>query len=198
MPTDYLVYALTQPLGLFLMGSMILVGYGFWRFILGDRYRDVGVMPFGLAYFVAFSGLVVINLWVAYGEYSSRVLKGLLQETERWSHVRGWTLYLVVLWLPVFLLMLALVGVPLAAKLIKVNQFTLRNIAIRIVVFWVGFTVVFWGFITAVNGLRDPESPGLFSILMGVLPSVAFIAAPFLLTIYLASGRKLRGANLGS
>ena len=196
MPTDFLVYGVTQPLGLLLMGSMILVGYGFWRLVLGNRYRDVGMMPFALAYVVAFAGLVIINFWVAYDEYSSRVLRGLLQETERWSHVRGWTLYLVTLWLPFLLLMLAFIGVPLAARLIKSDRFSYKNIAVSAVVFCFGFAVVFWGLVTAINGWHDPQSPGFFLIVSETLPGVAFIAVPFLLAVYLASVRKLRAANL--
>ncbi len=187
MATDFLFYDLTRPSGLFLIGAGILGAFLFWRFLLGDRYREIGMLPLALAYFCGLAGLAINNFWGAYDKFSARVLEGSLLETQRWSIVPGWTLHTLVLSLVVVVPAVALIAVPFAASLVKSDRLNYRNIGKGVLAAWIGFAILMWVFVSGVNRAVQPEF--LLEILLETLPAILLIAGPFLLALYLASRR---------
>lgn len=63
MPADYLFYRLTRPLGLLLVGIAVLLPFLVWRYLLGNKYHEIGSGPLALAYVCSLAGLVINSFW---------------------------------------------------------------------------------------------------------------------------------------
>ncbi|MBV8034944.1 MAG: hypothetical protein JOY88_07750 [Pelomonas sp.] len=91
-------------------------------------------------------GLAVISFGSAYFEFSNRVASGALKEAERWTIVPGWSIYLAVLSLLFVLPLIALVGVPLSALLLRLRRLTYPVIAGGTTAFWLALSCLLWMF----------------------------------------------------
>ena len=197
MPTDFLVYWLTRPLGLLLIAAMIAVPFIFWRVLLGKAYAAIGLLPLVAAYAAALAGLVAAAFAFAYLEFSSRVADGLLAEDERWSLVPGWTIYMVVLSSVFVLPVMGLVGVPVGAWLVRSNRLSYGIIMVTTIGFWLTLTTIFWAF--PLNHWHQTHRLESFVRILGeFLPGVLFVAMPFLIALRLAVGPRRRGHPNGA
>jgi hypothetical protein len=184
--TDWLFYWMTQPSGLALIGLAVVVPFILWRLLLGNVFAAVGFSPLAVAYACAAFGILVVNFTASHIEFSDRVSSGLLQESQRWSIVPGWTTYAAVLSLIYVLPLLAVVGVPLAALLLRMRRLTYASIAAAVVALWLVLAVVAWAF--PINEWhRTHRLASLTGWLTELLPSIVLIAVPFFVGIYGAS-----------
>jgi hypothetical protein len=151
--------------------------------MLGPAFTEIGIKPLAFGYLCAALGLVLISFIACSIEFSSRAAGGLLQETQRWSIVPGWTFYVAILSLIFVLPLLGLVGVPVAAAFLKRRLLTPRNIAVFVLVLWLVLTILGW----ALPGNEWQRTHRLESFMMGakdLLPGILFIALPFMFAIH--------------
>jgi len=172
--TDWLVYYMMQPAGLMLVGLAIAIPFVFWRLILGNTFAGVGFTPLVIAYTSALLGVLVANFMSSYLDFSHRVAIGLLEEGQRWSLVPGWTIYRAVLSLIFLLPLLAIVGVPLSAVLLRKQRLTYASIAAMAVALWLVLALVGWAM---------PNKVSFFDWLRELLPGIVLVVVPFFVGI---------------
>jgi hypothetical protein len=171
MATDWLVYYMMQPLGLTLIGLAIAIPFVFWRLVLGNAFARAGFTPLVVAYTCVAFGLLVANLMSSYLDFSRRVSIGLLEESQRWSLIPGWTIYGAVISLIFLLPLLAIVGVPLCALLLRMQRLTYVNIAVAAIALWLLLALVGWAV--------PRNSVSFTGWLIELLPSIVLIVVPF-------------------
>jgi len=173
--TDWLVYYMMQPAGLMLVGLAIAIPFVFWRLILGNTFAGVGFTPLVIAYTSALLGVLVASFISSYSHFSHRVAIGLLEEGPRWSLLPGWTIYRAALSLILLLPLLAIVGVPLSAVLLRKQRLTYASIAAMAVALWLVLALVGWA--------MPPNRVSFFDWLMGLLPGIVLVMVPFFVGI---------------
>lgn len=186
MALDWLFYWMTEPLGLAVIALAVAVPFILWRLVLGQTFRHIGFKPLLAAYALAALGLLVVTFVSSWFEFSARVTDGLLQETQRWSIVPGWMVYGTVISLLFVLPLLGLVGVPVAALLLKLRRLSFRSIGVVVLASWLALALGAW-FIPTNDWDRDHRLESLTLWLTELAPGVALVALPFLLGVYLAS-----------
>jgi hypothetical protein len=183
MPTDWLFYWMTLPLGLAIIGGAILLPFGFWRSILGSTYSHIGIRPYIAGYVASLIGLMLLSFTSSYLEFSGRAAAGILNESQRWTIVPGWTIYIGVLSLIFVLPLLGLIGVPVSAFLLKRRLLNFRNIALILALLWLTLTCQSWAF-PSNEWHRTHRLLSFTSTLTSLIPGIALVAFPFLLGIY--------------
>ncbi len=186
MAPDWLFYWMTQAAGLAAIALAVVLPFIVWRMVLGEAFRRIGFKPLVAAYALAIVGLLVLNFVLAHMEFSARVADKLLQAEQRWATVPGWTLYASALSLVVVLPLLGLVGVPVAALLLKARRLSARTMGLAVVASWLTLVLVAW-LITADDWDRGRRLESLMMWLAELAPGVVLVALPFLLGVYLAS-----------
>ncbi|WP_243368234.1 hypothetical protein [Microvirga solisilvae] len=189
MALDFVFLWLTGPGGLLLIGMGIIVPFLFWPLLLGTHYRAIGLMPLTVAYVSALTGLIVMSLVYGYVEFSARVEKGILSETQRWSVVPGWTLYSTFLSLIIVLPALGLIAVPFGAWLLRNRRLHLKSIIISLTVFSVGLATLFWAF-PANDWHRTHRLESFGDWLADTFIHLTFIGAPFLASLSIFAPRR--------
>lgn len=183
MAGDWAVYWLTSSFGLIVIGAVIGISFAIWRGILSSDFATIGFRPLALAYLCAGIGYVGINFVGCYLDFSNRVAEGLLSEHQRWSVVPGWTMYATVLLLVIVLPLLALVGVPVTAIVLKRALLTPKNIAVCTLVVLLALSSL--GFFFPGNEWHRTHRLESFVMwLKTLLPAILFVALPFMLTVY--------------
>lgn len=195
MAPDWLFDWMTQATGLAVIALAVALPFIIWRMVLGPVFRSIGFKPLVAAYALAAVGLLVLNFVLAHMEFSARVADKLLQAEQRWATVPGWTLYASVLSLVVVLPLLGLVGVPVAALLLRARRLSVRTMGLAVVASWLLLVLVAWS-ITADDWDRGQRLESLMMWLAELAPGVALVALPFLLGVYVAS-RPYRHAETG-
>ena len=192
MPTDILFFWPINAVGLLMIGVVLFLPFYFWRVLLGGSYPQIGVGPLVIAYVCALIGLAVVNFVFAYTEFNARVASGALADKQRWSIVSGWTIYTGVLSLAFVLPMLGLLGTPIAALLLRWHRLSYRNIVIIVLTLWLSLTVISWVF--SGNEWQQTHRLESFVTLLGdSLPGVLLVAAPFFMSLRLATRRGVYG-----
>lgn len=191
MPTDWIFYWMTLPLGIAVIGGVAALPFGLWRSLLGSTYSKIGVRPYIVGYFSSLIGLLLLSFVSSYFEFSGRVASNLLNEGQRWSIVPGWTIYMAVLSLIFVLPLLGLVGVPISAILIKLGKFDFRHIIATLVIFWLALVVLVWIF-PGNEWHRTHRLESFTSTLTGSFPAIGLVAFPFTVGIYWATRRNRR------
>jgi hypothetical protein len=186
MALDWLFYWMTEPLGLAAIALAVAVPFILWRLVLGQVFGRIGFKPLVAAYALAAPGLLLVNFVSSHIEFSSRVTDGLLQETQRWSIVPGWTVYGSVISLLFVLPLLGLVGVPVSGLLLKLRRLSFKTIGMVGLASWLTLALVAWSIPTN-DWDRDHRLESLTLWLTELAPGVACVALPFLLGVYFAS-----------
>ena len=186
MPTDWLFYWLTQPMGLLVIGLAVAIPFVIWRVVLGKAYAHVGFSALIAGYACAMAGLVVFSFMSAYVDFSSRVAEGILQEAQRGSLVARWSVSMVVISLVFVLPLVGLLGVPLAAVLLKRRRLNYTTIAVAAALLWVSLAGLLWA-VPSNEWHRMHRLESLMMWLEDLLPAVLLIAMPFLLGIFWVS-----------
>jgi hypothetical protein len=124
--TDWIVAVYIVPVTVLAVG----ITFFFWWLILGNAFARVGFLPLAIGYASAAVALLLINLVDNYFEFSRRVAIGHLEETHRWSTLPGWTIYTALLSLITVLPLLAIVGMPLSAVLLRTRKMTIIIVAL--------------------------------------------------------------------
>ena len=182
MPSDWLFHWLTRPTGLLAIAFGIGLGFLLWRLALGKSRATIGYKPLALAYLAAAVGLAICTFVWSHIEFSSRVAKGLLPETDRWAIVSGWTVYGSVLLLIVALPLLGFIGAPLAGLLARFHRLTPVAALLISIAVWLVLSVGMW-VMPSNQWAETHRFEALVSILSSVLPGVALVGLPFLLVL---------------
>lgn len=156
MATDWLFYYMVQPFGLIAIAVGIGLPFLLWRLTLGRAFHGVGFKPLAFGYLLSISGLLIYNFALSYFEFNTRVSKQLLSETERWSTVPGWTIYITVLSLIFVLPLLGLFAAPLSAALLRFRRFSILSIFACSTVAWI--LLAFAGWLTPSNQWHETHS----------------------------------------
>lgn len=178
MATDGLFLALVHPIGLVLIAIAIGLPCTLWvRMVRSSQLPHRGRIIL-MAYAAALSGLLVSSAASSYLEFSSRAASGMLQEAQRWSIVPGWTIYVMVLALLVVLPLLAFVGVPVSAFLVRRSRLSV----------WTATGALFGAFLLSVLLLwsfpsnewhRTHRLDSLFLIARELLSAFAIVGGAF-------------------
>jgi ABC-type transport system involved in cytochrome c biogenesis permease component len=196
MPTDWLFYYLTRPLGLLVIAVALAIPFGIWRAVLGSSFPFFGTKPVVFGYVAALTGLLLLEFISSYREFTSRVERGMLDEAARWSTIPGWTIYVAVLSLIVVRPLLGFVAVPITAALLKRRRFNYRSIGAMLLVAWLGLGLAIGSVPIAVSdGEQAHPLQILGQILIELLPGVLLIGLPFLGAIAMATGTKRHAAT---
>lgn len=193
MPTDWLFYWMTLPLGLAAIALVVALPFALWRIVLANKFKGIGFKPLATGYAFSAIGSLVANFGSSYLEFSARVSKDVLPEAQRWSIVPGWTIYITVLSLILVLPLVGLVGVPVSALLLKLRRLSYKSIVVLVIVTWLALALAAWTFLSN-EWDRTHRLDSLTMWLTELAPNVAFIALPFLLGVYYAS-RSYRNAE---
>lgn len=177
---------MTQASGLALIALAIALPFIVWRIVLGPTYRRIGFKPLVAAYALAAVGLLALNFVLSHMEFSARVVDNLLPEARRWATVPGWTLYTSMLSLVVVLPLLGLVGVPVAALLLRARRLSVKTMGLAVVASWLTLVLVAWS-IPSDDWDRGHRLESLMMWLAELAPGVVLVAFPFLLGVYFAS-----------
>ncbi|MDP1740046.1 hypothetical protein [Polaromonas sp.] len=186
MALDWLFYWMTQPAGLALIAVAVALPFIVWRIVLGQAFRRIGFKPLLAAYALAAVGLLVANFSSAYIEFSARVADKLLTEAQRWDTLPGWTIFRLFIALVFVLPLLGLVGVPVAALLLKLRRLTVKTMVAAVLASWLTLVLVAWAIPTN-DWDRDHRLESLTMWLTELAPGVLLVGLPFLLGVYLAS-----------
>lgn len=144
MASDGLFLALTHPIGLVIVALAILIPCLLWAQALRTSGLPSRRRIIAVSYLAALAGLLVSCSMSSYLEFSSRVSAGILEESQRWSVVPGWTLYMSVLSLLVVLPLLAFIGVPVSAVLLRRNRFSVPASLGALCASFMGVVVFLW------------------------------------------------------
>jgi len=188
MPTDWLFYWMTLPSGLAAIAAAIALPFVIWAALLGKARSAVGYKPLAFAYLLAGVGLLLLNFGSSYVEFNSRVASNVLPEPQRWSTVPGWTVYTFVLSLVIALPILGLLGVPVAALLLRAQRLSPAIVAFCLVALWLLLSGIAWAFLGN-EWHRTYRVESLLSILSGFALPIAFVGIPFFGGIYAGSRR---------
>lgn len=188
MPSDWLFYWMTLPSGLAVIAAAVALPFVVWAVLLGKARSAVGYKPLALAYMLAAIGLLLLNFGSSYLEFGSRVAGNVLPEDQRWSTVLGWTVYMFVLSLVAVLPLLGLLGVPVAALLLRTRRFSLAAIACGLLGVWFALSGFAWTF-PSNEWHRTHRMESLLSFLSSFALPIAFVGIPFLGGIYAGSRR---------
>lgn len=191
MPTDWLFYWMTLPLGIAVIVGVAALPFGLWRSLLGSAYLKIGIRPYIVGYLSSIIGLLLLGFVSSYFEFSGRVASNFLSETQRWAIVPGWTIYIAVLSLIFVLPLLGLIGVPVSAILLKRGKFDFRHIPATLVIFWLTLVVLIWLF-PSNKWHRTHRLESFTSTLTGILPAIGLVALPFEMGIHWATRRNRR------
>ncbi|MDP1954599.1 MAG: hypothetical protein Q8M51_00560 [Polaromonas sp.] len=186
MALDWLFYWMTQPAGLALIAVAVALPFIVWRIVLGQAFRRIGFKPLLAAYALAAVGLLVANFSSAYIEFSARVADKLLTEAQRWDTLPGWTIFRLFIALVFVLPLLGLVGVPVAALLLKLRRLTVKTMVAAVLASWLTLVLVAWAIPTN-DWDRDHRLESLTMWLTELAPGVLLVGLPFLLGVYFAS-----------
>lgn len=186
MALDWLFYWMTQPAGLALIAVAVALPFIVWRIVLGQAFRRIGFKPLLAAYALAAVGLLVANFSSAHIEFSARVADKLLTEAQRWDTLPGWTIFRLFIALVFVLPLLGLVGVPVAALLLKLRRLTVKTMVAAVLASWLTLVLVAWAIPTN-DWDRDHRLESLTMWLTELAPGVLLVGLPFLLGVYLAS-----------
>ena len=191
MPTDWLFYWMVQPYGLALVALAIAIPFVFWRLVLGGVFSSVGFKPLVAGYVAALVGLLLHSFLSSYIEFTARVAGGILPETDRWSIVPGWTIYLGVLSLVVVLPILGVIGAPWSAALVKRSWLGYRSIFTTVFVVWLSLALIMW-LLPGNEWHRTHRLESFTMWLKELLPGTLLIGLSFLFAILwrYRSGRK--------
>lgn len=185
MATDWLFYWTTLPFGLIFFGIAVTLPWWLWRWLLGPEYDRIGVMPYAAGYLAALAGLLVVSFGYAYHDFTGLPADGVFAQTRWWTFVPGRGIYMMVLSLLFVLPLLALVGVPVAAVLIRRHWFNFRTVLAVVAIVSSAMTYLVWS--TPPNNWSKTHPLEWFtSVLTGLLPGVLMVALPFLLAIQYA------------
>lgn len=186
MPTDWLLYWLTGPLGIVLIGLAVGIPFVFWRLILGKAHSQIGFAPLAAGYACAIAGVAIVSFTSSYFEFSHRVSEGLLPEAGRWAIVMGWSTTQAVIALIIAVPLITVIGVPLSAALLKRHRLNYLTIAVAAVAVWLSLATLLWA-----RPSNEWESAHrlefLIMLLTDLAPSIVLIALPFLLGIHRVS-----------
>ena len=186
MPEDWIFYWMTRPFGLAVIGVATLLPFGIWRLVLGSTYGRVGIRPYVVGYVFSLVGLMLLSFCLSYFEFSGRVATGALSETQRWTTVLGWSVYLAVLSLIFVLPMLGIVGVPVSAFLLRRKLLNFGNIAKTVLVLWIALTCILWS-LPGNEWQRTHRLESFTSILASLMPGIVLVAFPFLIGLHLVT-----------
>ncbi|MES2106809.1 MAG: hypothetical protein V4634_22510 [Pseudomonadota bacterium] len=179
---------MTRPIGLALIGLAIVLPFGIWRLVLGANYPAVGIKPLAMGYIGSAMSLVAGIFFSCYVEYSGRVAKGLLSETQRWAIVPGWSVTLTVISLILVLPLVGLVGVPGSAILLRRRRLNFHNIGVFLFVLWISLSIIFLALSSNTNEWhRTHRLESFTDALTGLSVIVGVIFVPFFLAIHRAS-----------
>jgi hypothetical protein len=191
MPSDWLFYWITGPLGLLVIGAAIFGPWFLWRWILGEAFVQVGFRPLALAHLAAGLGLILsVFLW-SYSEFSKRVSEGLLEESARWTTLLGWTVYGSVLSLILVVPLVGLVGVPLFAALARFNKLSVLSGSLALVSVWLTLSLAF-GFSGQNEWHQADRIRAVLMYLGTMIQGVALIGVPFVATLIWNVRRRMR------
>jgi hypothetical protein len=188
MPTDWLFYSMTLPLSIAAIIGVAALPFGLWRSLLGTAYSTIGARPYIVGYVSSLIGLLLLSFVSSYFGFNGRVAGSLLSETQRWTVVPGWTIYIAVLSLIFVLPLLGLVGVPVSAFLLKRGRFDFRYIISTLAIFWLMFAFLVWLF-PSNEWHRTHRLESFMSILRSILPGMVLVAFPFAVGIRWATHR---------
>lgn len=183
MATDWLLHLMLQPSGLTAIVVSVVLPFGLWWVLLGKEFARVGFGPLAVGYACAALGLLTYCFVASYIEFSSRVSRGLLSESHRWSIVPGWTIYTAVLYLVVVLPMIGMAGVPLSALMVRMRKLTYFSIAATTVLIWLSLAILAWSSPTN-EWHRTHRAESFMVWLTDLLPGVVLVIGPFLLGIH--------------
>jgi hypothetical protein len=181
-------------MGAILLAAALGLPFLLWRLTLGSEFAAIGSKPLALAYLYAGIGLTGMNFVGCDMDFSGRAASGILAESQRWSVVPGWTLYVTILALVIVLPLLGVVGVAVAASVLKRGLLTPRNIAVFTLAVWLALSS--FGWLLPTNEWHRAHRFGSFLMwLKNLLPGTLFIALPFMLAIYQGSRSYRLGKN---
>jgi hypothetical protein len=194
MPTDWLMHWLTGPVGIVLIAFAMIIPFVFWRLLLGKAHAQIGYAPLAAGYACAIAGVVIVSFTSSYFEFSRRVSEGLLAEAERWPVIMGWSATQAVIALIIVVPLVAVIGVPLSATLLKRHRLNYLTITVAAVAVWLSLTTLLWA--RPSNEWENSHRlEFLVMLLTDLAPSIALIALPFLLGIHrLSRAYRLRRA----
>jgi hypothetical protein len=186
MPTDWLLYWLSGPLGLVLIALAMAIPFLFWRLLLGKAHAQIGYAPLAAGYACAIAGVAVVVVTSSYFEFSRRVAEGMLPEAVRWATVTGWSTTQAVVALIIVVPLITVIGVPLSAALLKRRRLNYLTIAVAAVAVWLSLVTLLWA--RPSNEWESTHRLEFLLMLLGDLaPSIVLIALPFLLAIHRVS-----------
>ncbi|MGX4643480.1 hypothetical protein [Massilia sp. SYSU DXS3249] len=186
MPTDWLFYWMTLPLGIVVTIGVAALPFALWRSLLGPTYQHIGIRPYLMGYGAGLLGLVLLSFTSSYLNFNEQAAAGLLREAQRWTIVPGWTVYIAVISLVIVLPLLGLIGVPVSAFLLKRSRFSVRNMILALAACWLALTVLLWLFPTN-DWHRNHRLASFTMILRELFPGIAFVAGPFAMAIHWAT-----------
>lgn len=186
MATDWLVYWLLGPIGLGLIGLVLLASFTIWQSALGKSRPGVGAKPLALGYAAATLGLAIGSLVSSYAEFSERARLGLLGELQRWEVVPGWTIYNMVISLVFVLPLLAFVCAPACASLLRRRRLSVPTILASATALWLAVATVFWAIPT--NHWERTHRLEHFQRLLGEFSyGIVLIVLPFMFSVHAAT-----------
>jgi len=185
MATDFLVFWITSPFSMAIF--FIVMPIVLWRFIRNGNNLSQGLRPYVLAYTSSIVGLIILCFLTSLIDFGNRALEP-VSELSRWATILDWTLHLSIL-LSVFALpLIFLIAAPVAALLLRLQCFEIRNIVGVLVFFWAILTFAVWLFPD--NSWQESHRFGSFvSYGQAIAYGVLFIAVPFFFTLYLLKSR---------
>lgn len=193
MASDWLFHWMTLPFGLIVIAIAVALPLPLWRRILGAHYVRIGVQPYVAGYLAALAGVMMVSFGFSYVEFSGRVAAGVLEESQRWTIVPRWTVNMAVLSLVAVLPLLGLVGVPLAAILLRRHWFSHLAAVAAVALAWVVLTCLIW-WVPVNNWAKAHRFEAFIDFLTNLLPGMLLVALPFLLAIrYVVYCRREQG-----
>ena len=160
-----------EPSGLAAIGLAVVIPFIFWWMLLGDDFARVGFTPLAAGYACATLGLLVVAFTMAYSDLSNP------------AAMLGGTIYMATVFLVFVLPLLAIVGVPLAAVLLRMRKLTYASIAIAALTLWLAAAVLAWVYSINNEWHRTHLLESFTTLLMEFLPGIALIGVPFMLGI---------------
>lgn len=122
MPTDFVVYYLTQPLGIFFQAGLIVIPLFLLRFFFPGSFAPLGFRRLLFAHMAVAVGVFVLAAYSAFTLGRDKLSLGHVQDAEFNNWVAGNSVYLFVLFYVVALVFASLVLVPLCVWLFRFRR----------------------------------------------------------------------------